>query len=202
MVRLALIVVDVQVDFCPGGALAVRFGDQVVPRLNSAIRNFEGSGLPVFFTRDWHPPDHVSFRSEGGPWPPHCVQGSPGAEFHPGLCVPPDAVVISKGDRPSEEAYSGFQGTDLEARLKKLGVAELFIGGLATDYCVKETALDALRGGFSVEVLEDCIRPVDVRPGDGAKALLEMQKAGAGLTTSPKAVERLAGAQSRLRKDD
>jgi nicotinamidase-related amidase len=191
--RRALVVVDVQVDFCPGGALAVRYGDQVVPRLNSLIRTFEETGLPVFFTRDWHPPDHVSFRSEGGPWPPHCVQGSPGAKFHQELDVPRDAEIISKGDRPSEEAYSGFQGTDLGARLKRLEVDDLFIGGLATDYCVKETTLDALRAGFTVEVLKDCVRPVDAKPGDGARALAEMQKAGARLTTSTKAANQMAG---------
>ena len=193
--RTALIVVDVQLDFCPGGALAVRYGDQVVPRLNKIIGVFEGSGLPVFFTRDWHPPDHVSFRSQGGPWPPHCVQGSLGAKFHPGLRFPRDAKVISKGDRPSKEAYSGFQGTDLRAQLKKLGADELLVGGLATDYCVKGTTLDALRAGLSVEVLKDCVRPVDVRPGDGARALAEMQKAGARLTTSSKAASRLASTQ-------
>jgi nicotinamidase-related amidase len=193
-VRPAFIVVDMQVDFCPGGALAVKYGDQVVPRLNSVIRAFIGSGLPIFFTRDWHPPDHVSFRTKGGPWPPHCVQGSPGAKFHPRLDIPRGAEIVSKGDRPSEEAYSGFQGTDLEARLKRLRVDEVFIGGVATDYCVKETALDALRGGFSVEVLKDCVRPVDVRPGDGARALAEMQRAGARLTTSSKVAGELASA--------
>ena len=191
--RPALIVVDVQIDFCPGGALAVGYGDQVVPRLNKVIRAFEGSGLPVFFTRDWHPPDHISFRSQGGPWPPHCVQGSPGAGFHPGLHVPRGAEIISKGDAPSREAYSGFQGTDLEARQKKLGVDALFIGGLATDYCVKEPVLDAFGAGFSVEVLKDCARPVDVKPGDGARALAEVQRAGARLTTSSRAADRLAG---------
>jgi nicotinamidase/pyrazinamidase len=149
-------------------------------------------GLPVFFTRDWHPPDHVSFRSKDGPWPPHCVQGSSGAKFHPELDVPRDAEIISKGDKPSEEAYSGFQGTDLEARLKIIEVDELFIGGLATDYCVKETTLDALRAGFTVEVLKDCVRPVDAKPGDGARALAEMQKAGARMTTAVKAANQLA----------
>lgn len=193
--RAALIVVDVQADFCPGGALAVRYGDQVVPRLNKIIEAFEGSGLPIFFTRDWHPPNHISFRSQGGPWPPHCTQGSTGAKFHPELRVPRDAGIISKGDRPSKEAYSGFQGTDLEARLRKLGVDGLLVGGLATDYCVKETTLDALRAGFSVEVLKDCVRPVDAKPGDGARAIAEMRKAGANLVTSSKAVDELAGTQ-------
>ena len=191
----ALIVVDVQMDFCPGGALAVKHGDQVVSRLNKVVEAFESLGAPVFFTRDWHPQDHISFRSQGGPWPPHCVQGSPGARFHPDLLVPRDARVISKGDRPSAEAYSGFQGTDLGAQLKGLGVKELFIGGLATDYCVRETALDALRAGFSVVLLRDCVRPVDARRGDGARALAEIQKAGARLTISSKAVGRLASTQ-------
>jgi len=191
----ALIVVDVQVDFCPGGALAVKHGDQVVPPLNRVIEVFEGLGAPVFFTRDWHPPDHISFRSQGGLWPPHCVQGSPGAKFYPELLVPRDARVISKGDRPSTEAYSGFQGTDLEAQLKELRVNELFIGGLATDYCVRETALDALRAGFSVDLLKDCVRPVDVKRGDGVRALAELQEAGARLTASPKALSRLASTQ-------
>lgn len=192
---IALLVVDVQIDFCPGGALAVKYGDQVVPRLNRTVEAFEKRGLPIFFTRDWHPSDHVSFRSRGGPWPPHCVQGSPGAEFHPGLLVPEGAAVISKGDEPSKEAYSGFQGTELKTRLKGLGVDEVFIGGLATDYCVKETALDARRAGLAVEVLKDCVRPVDVERGDGARALEEMRKAGAKLTTSSKAIDRLASTQ-------
>ena len=169
--RPALVIVDVQRDFCPGGALAIRHGNQVVPRLNRAVKAFEEAGLPLFFTRDWHPPNHISFRSRGGPWPPHCVQDSPGAEFHPDLLVPEGAVIIIKGDKPSKEAYSGFQGTDLKARLKRLGVEQVFVGGLATDYCVKETALDARRAGFAVEVLKDCVMPVDARPGDGAKAL-------------------------------
>ena len=189
--RTALVVIDVQRDFCPGGALAVKFGDQVVPRLNRVIAAFEKAGFPLFFTRDWHPSDHVSFHKSGGPWPPHCVQGSPGAGFHPDLLVPEKAVIISKGDEPAKEAYSGFQGTDLEARLKELGVEEVFIGGLATDYCVKETALDALRAGFAVDLLKDCVRPVDVAPGDGAKALEEMRMAGARLTTSTEALHRL-----------
>ena len=193
--RAALVIVDVQRDFCPGGALAIRHGNQVVPRLNRAVKAFEEAGLPLFFTRDWHPPNHISFRSRGGPWPPHCVQDSPGAEFHPDLLVPEGAVIISKGDKPSKEAYSGFQGTDLKARLKRLGVEQVFVGGLATDYCVKETALDARRAGFAVEVLKDCVMPVDARPGDGAKALEKMRKAGAKLSTSPKALNRLASTQ-------
>ena len=194
-IKPALVVIDVQIDFCPGGALAVRFGDGVVAHLNRVIGAFEGAGLPIFFTRDWHPPNHVSFKGRGGPWPPHCVQGSKGAEFHPGLHAPKDVVIINKGDNPSVEAYSGFQGTDLESRLKRLRVEEVFVGGLATDYCVKETALDARRAGLEVKVLKDCVRPVDVSPGDGARALEEMRAAGAKLTTSSKLMDQLAGTQ-------
>ena len=191
----ALLVVDVQRDFCPGGALAVKDGDRVVPPLNAAIEAFQRAGLPIFFTRDWHPPDHMSFKSEGGVWPPHCVRGTPGADFHPNLHVPAGAVTISKGDDPHAEAYSGFQGTDLADRLRKLGVTEVFIGGLTTDYCVRESTLDALHAGFTVNVLEDSTKAVDVHGGDGARALAEIQKAGARLTTSAKVILQLASTQ-------
>jgi nicotinamidase/pyrazinamidase len=189
----ALLVVDVQRDFCPGGTLPVKDGDEVVPGINSVVRAFEHAGLPIFFTRDWHPPDHISFKSQGGPWPPHCVEGTAGAEFHPALRIPLGAIVISKGDSPRAEAYSGFQGTGLEVRLKRLGVDEVFVCGLATDYCVRETTLDARRTGLAVEVLKDCVRPVDVKPGDGARALTEMKEAGAKLTTSSAVIKMLAG---------
>jgi nicotinamidase/pyrazinamidase len=190
-----LLVVDVQRDFCPGGALAVSGGDEVVRGLNSCIRAFEKHAPPVFFTRDWHPPNHMSFRSQGGIWPPHCVQGTPGAEFHPDLVIPPDAVVISKGDDPAAEAYSGFQGTDLEERLKALGVGEVFIGGLTADYCLRQSTLDALRAGFKVDVLEDCTRAVDVKAGDGKRAMAEIRRAGARMTSSSDAIKLLASTQ-------
>lgn len=170
-------------------------GDRVVPRLNRVVEAFDKSDLPVFFTRDWHPPNHISFVSQGGPWPPHCVQGSRGAEFHPSLRIPQSATIISKGDKPRFEAYSGFTGTDLEERLKALDVDEVLIGGLTTDYCVKESSLEALRAGFAVNVLEDCVMPVNVRPGDGARALREMRKEGAKLATSRTAIKRAAGAR-------
>jgi nicotinamidase/pyrazinamidase len=188
-------VVDVQVDFCPGGALAVDHGDDVVPGINKTVDAFERLGLPLFFTRDWHPPNHISFKAQGGAWPPHCVQGTKGAEFHPDLGVPSGAVIISKGNKPSAEAYSGFQGTDLEARLKRLGVDEVFLGGLTTDYCVKETALDARRAGFAVDVLEDCVRAVDSKPGDRGRALAEMRRGGASMTTSSAVIRLLASTQ-------
>lgn len=192
---LALIIVDVQRDFCPGGALAVKDGDKTVPRLNKVIGAAEAAGLPVYFTRDWHPPSHISFKSQGGVWPSHCVQGTPGAEFHSDLLIPRSATVISKGDKPRKEAYSGFQGTALARLLRSKGVDEVFVGGLATDYCVKETALDALREGFNVDVMTDCVRAVNLRPGDGARALRTVKTKGAELTTSSAAIKRLAGAQ-------
>ena len=185
----ALVVVDVQNDFCPGGALAVKDGNQVVPRLNTVIGAFAGAGLPVFFTRDWHPRNHVSFRGRGGEWPPHCVRGTPGADFHPGLDVPKGSVIISKGSDRRIEAYSGFQGTDLEKRLKNFGVEEITIGGLATDYCVKETSLDALMAGFKVRVLKDCVRGVNLHPGDSERALQQIEARGGKLVSSAPALK-------------
>ena len=170
-------------------------GDVVVPRLNKVIKVAEAAGVPIFYTRDWHPRNHISFRERGGIWPPHCVQGTQGAEFHTDLEVPGTAVVISKGSDPRKEAYSGFQGTDLSKRLKALGVDEVYIGGLTTDYCVKESSLDALHEGFAVDVMTDCTRAVNVKPGDGRRALQTAKKAGAKLTTSRAAMKRLAGAQ-------
>ncbi len=175
---LALVVVDVQVDFCPGGALPVPEGDRVVEPLRGTIELFRRRGLPIAFTRDWHPPDHISFRSRGGPWPVHCVAGTAGAAFHPRLVVPAGSIVVSKATGRDEEAYSGFGGTDLAARLRRRGVRRVAVGGLATDYCVKATALDALREGFEVHLLEDAARAVDVAPGDGERAIEEMVRAG------------------------
>lgn len=175
----ALVIVDVQRDFCPGGALAVPNGDAVVDPLNRYIELFKASGLPIIATRDWHPPNHISFRERGGPWPPHCVQGTPGAEFHPDLNLPKDALIVSKATEPDSEAYSGFAGTELEAILRSKGISRLFIGGLATDYCVKATTLDALALGFTAFLLEDAIRGVDVNPGDSERAVDEMLSNGA-----------------------
>ena len=175
----ALIVVDVQNDFCPGGALAVKDGDKVIPPLNALVDAFTTSNLPVCFTRDWHPPDHSSFRENGGPWPSHCVRNSRGARFYPDLHVPKNALVVSKATEPDKEAYSGFQGTDLSSTLKRMGVTELFVGGLATDYCVKNTVGDALREGFLVNVLTDCVRGVNLKRTDSASALKWMKGRGA-----------------------
>ena len=167
----------------------------MVPRLNRVIEAFERRGLPIFFTRDWHPDDHISFRSRGGIWPPHCVQGTSGAELHPDLRIPATTVIISKGSSRDAEAYSGFQGTDLEDRLKSLGVGAIFLGGLTTDYCVRETTLDARKAGFSVTVIEDCVRAVDARPGDGDRAFADMRRAGAKLATSSEVVRQMASTQ-------
>ena len=175
----ALVVVDVQRDFLPGGALPVPKGDEVVPALNRYIELFTGKGLPVIFTRDWHPRDHISFKERGGPWPPHCVQGTPGAEFAPGLTVPEGAIIVSKATSRDKEAYSGFDGTDLHERLQELGVKRIFVGGLATDYCVKATVLDGLKLGYEVYLLTDAVRGVDVNPGDSDRAIGEMTSAGA-----------------------
>lgn len=179
----ALILVDVQNDFLPGGALAVPGGDQVVPVLNAYIERFAAKALPIFATRDWHPPDHCSFRPRGGPWPPHCVAGTPGAQFAQGLKLPEGAQIISKATEPDREAYSGFDGTDLKTRLKQQGIKRLFIGGLATDYCVLNTVKDALRLGFEVLLLRDAVRAVNVHPDDEQKALDEMRRLGARFLT-------------------
>lgn len=176
----ALVVVDVQVDFLPGGSLAVPRGDEVVPVLNRWLAAAAARGLPVFATRDWHPPEHCSFRARGGPWPPHCVAGSAGAAFAPGLRLPPGATVVSKATTPDRDAYSGFEGTDLDARLRAAGARRLLVGGLATDYCVVETIRDARRLGYEVLLLADAVRAVEVRPGDGARALEALRRAGAG----------------------
>lgn len=177
----ALIVVDVQKDFLPGGALAVPDGDAVIPALNRYAERFGRIGLPVFATRDLHPPDHCSFRERGGPWPPHCVVGSPGAELSPALVLPAGTETIAKATPSDVEVYSAFEGTGLAAGLRERGCKRVFIGGLATDYCVRATALDALEEGFEVVVLEDAVRPVEVRPGDGARALAELVAQGAHL---------------------
>lgn len=176
----ALLVVDVQRDFLPGGALAVPDGDAVVAPLSVWIRRFVAAGRPVFATRDWHPADHCSFAPQGGPWPPHCIAASPGAELAPGLELPVAAAgLVSKATQRAADAYSGFEGTDLDARLRASGVRRLFVGGLATDYCVLNTVQDALRLGYRVVLLVDCIRAVDVQAGDGTRATVAMLAAGA-----------------------
>jgi nicotinamidase/pyrazinamidase len=173
----ALLIVDFQNDFTPGGALAVADGDAIAERLNelAADPRFE----LVVATRDWHPADHGSFQEQGGIWPMHCVQGTPGAELHPSLDRARVHVVVDKGRDPATEGYSGFEATDLESLLRERGIDRVTIGGLATDYCVKNTALDALRLGFGVSVDRAAVRGVEVEPGDSERALEELSAAGA-----------------------
>lgn len=175
----ALLLVDVQKDFLPGGSLAVPAGDAVVPVLGRYIALARVRGMPIFASRDWHPARHCSFREEGGVWPVHCVAETPGAEFAPGLELPPGAVIINKATQTDVDAYSAFAGTDLAQRLHDLGIKRILVGGLATDYCVLNTVLDALKEGFEVLLLEDAIRAVNVRPGDGERAEMRMREAGA-----------------------
>ena len=182
--RDALVIVDVQNDFCPGGSLAVAHGDEVVQPLNEAIGKFTAAGAPIFASRDWHPVKTKHFKEHGGLWPPHCVQGTRGAEFHPDLALPDDAIVVSKGMDPDADAYSAFQAEDpngmpFSAALGERGSQRLYIGGLATDYCVRATVLDALHEGFEVIVLGDAVRAVDVKSGDGEEAITEMKARGA-----------------------
>ncbi|HEX8102456.1 MAG TPA: nicotinamidase [Solirubrobacteraceae bacterium] len=173
----ALIVVDFQNDFTPGGALGVPGGDAIAGRINALAGS--GDFDLVVATRDWHPPEHGSFARQGGPWPDHCVQGTVGAELHDGLDRSRIEVVIDKGQDPATEGYSGFEATDLDALLRERGIDAVTVVGLATDYCVRNTALDALRAGYAVRVERDAVRPVDVRPGDGEAALDELAAAGA-----------------------
>ncbi len=175
----ALVLVDMQNDFCPSGALAVTNGDQVVYALNHYIGRFFIKGAHIFATRDWHPMHHASFQERGGPWPPHCVQGTKGADFHKDLRLPFGIEVISKGFLNEKDAYSGFEGTDLKSRLLRKNVKRIFVGGLATDYCVKHTVLDALKFGFETYLLTDAVKGIDVRAGDSANAIAEMAQAGA-----------------------
>jgi nicotinamidase/pyrazinamidase len=180
----ALLVIDVQNDFCPGGALPVPEGDRVVPVLNAYIERFRAAKAPIFATRDWHPAVTTHFKEHGGLWPPHCVQGTPGAAYHPDLLLPPETIIVTKGDAPDADAYSGFQGHTDDGRplaevLRERGIRHLYVGGLATDYCVRASVLDALRAGFHVTLLEDAIRGVDVQPGDSERAIEEMRAAGA-----------------------
>jgi nicotinamidase/pyrazinamidase len=188
----ALLIVDFQNDFTPGGALPVADGDKIAAPINSLLDSFD----LVVATRDWHPPNHGSFvgvevdpaqwRGADPPsiWPVHCVQGTPGAELHPDLQQAKVDVVIDKGQDPNSQGYSGFQDTRLGDLLRERGVDRLFVAGLATDYCVKNTVLDARRLGFEVTVIEDAIRGVEVNPGDSERALEEMERAGAEISSS------------------
>ena len=176
----ALIIVDFQNDFTPGGALAVPQGDEIAPRINE-LAGSGGFDL-VVATRDQHPPGHSSFAEQGGPWPPHCIAGTEGAEFHPALDQERIDVVVDKGQDMATDGYSGFDGTRLEDLLRERGVDEVTVVGLATDYCVRHTGLDALRAGFRVVVDGSATRGVDVDEGDSERALDELRGAGATVT--------------------
>jgi nicotinamidase/pyrazinamidase len=180
----ALLVVDMQKDFCPGGALAVPGADRIVPSLNRYLADARARDMPVYASRDWHPPVTSHFKEFGGEWPPHCVQDSEGARFHADLRLPSDAIVIAKGDDPSAAGYSAFEGhtadgATLLGDLQHRHVTRLYVSGVATDYCVRATALDALRNGFDVRILSDAIAGIDLDPGDVDRALGELTQAGA-----------------------
>ena len=175
----ALIIIDVQNDFLPGGSLAVPDGDKVVAPLNQYIQIFKKASLPIIASRDWHPVNHCSFVDQGGDWPPHCVAGTTGAAFVEELLLPAAVPIISKAISPEKDSYSDFEDTDLDEQLRSLGVHRLFIGGIATDYCVLSTVLDGLQNGYSVFLLTDASRAVDVQPGDGDRAIEKMKRKGA-----------------------
>ena len=196
----ALVIVDVQNDFCLGGTLAVADGDAVVPVCNEYMRRAGVAGMPIFASRDWHPPDTAHFAAFGGPWPAHCVQNTPGAEFHPDLHLPEGTLVVDKGTGKSDDGYSMIDALEPPATsapedaepprrrplyelLRDMGVTHIHVGGLATDYCVRATTLDARKAGFAVSVLTDACRAVNLAPNDGQRALDEMVAAGATLET-------------------
>jgi nicotinamidase/pyrazinamidase len=187
----ALLIIDVQNDFCPDGKLAVPEGDAIVPMLNKYISIFARNQWPIFASRDWHPKKSAHFQEFGGQWPEHCVQDTSGAKFHPVLRLPQDAIILSKGMDPDKDSYSAFQtidsrGNDFSHLLNSFSIKELFVGGLATDYCVKWSVLDALKFGFKVTLLTDAIKGVDLKPKDSEAAIEEMVKLGAKKMTFEK----------------
>ena len=175
----ALLIIDLQYDFLPGGDLGVANGHEVIAPINHLIELFQAQGLPIVASRDWHPQDHCSFAAQGGPWPPHCQAGSPGAEFAAELALPDDAIVVSKADTTAVDAYSAFGGTDLSAQLRAREVIRVTVCGLATDYCVLNTVTDALEEGFETLIVPEAMRAVDVKPGDGTRAIDRMVERGA-----------------------
>ena len=178
----ALIIGDVQVDFLPGGALPIQDREQIIPILNDYINMFR-KGNRIYAIRDWHPANHASFKEQGGPWPPHCIQESEGARFHPDLNLPIDAEIVSKGTNPTKENYSGFDGTDLSSRLRTSGISRIFVGGVATDYCVKHTVLDALAQSLKVILLVDATKGINLQPKDSELAVERMIYSGAKIAT-------------------
>jgi len=187
----ALLVVDVQNDFLPGGALGIADGDAIVAPLNALLTAWRTHGLPVFMSRCWHPPGHCSFTERGGPWPVHCIAGTYGAEFSSSLSRSSTDVVISKATHVDRDAYSALDGTGLDTQLRNRGIRRIFVGGLATDYCVRSTGLDAREAGLEVVVLTDAVCGVNVEPGDDARALAELTAAGASFATTGEIVDQL-----------
>jgi nicotinamidase/pyrazinamidase len=190
----ALLIVDVQNDFCAGGALEVAHGNDVIPVLNRLAAHMSALGFPVYASRDWHPSKSRHFAINGGAWPVHCVAGTEGARLHPDLDLPPGTLIVTKGIGLDDDGYSDFEGEiagrgGLLADLRARGVTDLIVGGLATDYCIRATALDARKEGFGVTVVTDGVRPVDVKPGDGQRALEEMKTAGVRLAPASEAFE-------------
>jgi nicotinamidase/pyrazinamidase len=183
----ALLIIDFQNDFCPGGALAVDEGDQIAGPIKRLVGEFDH----VFATRDWHPPDHSSFETEGGPWPVHCVQGTPGAELHPSMDEIEIEEIVDVGREREDQGYSGFEKSNLAQVMRDRGVEQVAICGLATDYCVRASAIDAAKEGFETTVVTDAIRAVDVETGDGDRAIEEMKEAGAKLATSQELLARV-----------
>jgi len=175
----ALLIVDLQVDFLPGGSLGVPHGDAVIAPINRLIALYQGRGLPIYASRDWHPELHCSFTAQGGPWPPHCVAGTAGASFSSGLNLPDDVIVVSKADTPDADAYSAINGTGLGQAMHALGIRRVAVCGLATDYCVLNTVLDGLEQDIEILIVAEAVRAVDVAPGDGDRAMTRMLLAGA-----------------------
>lgn len=178
--REALLIIDYQNDFTPGGALAVRGGDEIAHRIDELASS--GRFDLVVATRDWHPADHSSFEERGGPWPPHCVQGTEGAELDESIDRDKVDVVIDKGERPDVEGYSAFEETELEKVLREHDIERVTVVGLATDVCVRASALNALERGFDVVVDSEGVRGIDAEPGDSARALDEIRAAGGSVT--------------------
>lgn len=195
--KKALLAVDVQNDFCPKGALGVPEGDKVVPNINKYIKIFSKNKFPVFASRDWHPKKTAHFKKYGGVWPVHCIENTKGAEFHPKLKLPKEAILLYKGMDPRKDSYSVFQAQDSNGMifsnlLKILGIEEIYLAGLATDYCVKYTTIDAIKQGFKVRILGDAIKGVNLKPKDSEKAIKEMIRLGAKMISlKDKGIERL-----------
>jgi nicotinamidase/pyrazinamidase len=190
--RVSLLVIDIQKDFCEGGILAARNTGSLLGPLNRAVLAASSARIPVVFTRDWHPIDHGSFVGQGGPWPPHCVQNSEGAEFAPGLTIPKNSLILNKGVAQGDDGYSMFVGTPLLEWLRRDNIESVAVCGIATEYCVLESVKDGLRNQFKVYLLEDLIRPIERDVGDSDKALAEMQLLGAIIMKSTDWVKNVA----------